>query len=750
MSAWRPILACLFGLLASVGNVASRDRPPAPAPAQAAAAPAAKDPLDGWQARPSETVSVDAAVPFDGEASFRIQRDERSQGDFSVVMREIPIDFTGSKIELRGHLRTQDVSQFSGLWMREDGVDPGLEFDNMQSRRLAGSTDWAAYSIALPINPAATALSYGVLLGGTGVVWSDRPQLFVDGKPIAVVARIERKKTVYDTDREFDQGSRVRIDALSDRQLDDLVLLGEVWGFLKYFHPALTAGTRQWDYELFRWLPRILAAKTPEEARRLLADWIDTLGPLAPCSPCVPEPAAANVQLPSPTGWIRDEARLGSRLSRQLVEVYRNRRPGTQFYVSLVPGVGNPNFQNEPLYAQVASPDSGFQILAAYRFWAIVQYWFPYRDLIPGNWTQALRESLAAVAQAREGKEFDRAMLKLTARVADTHVNLWGSLAARPPEGECQLPVAMRFIDGRAVVSRIADGQQPAVRRGDVLTRLDGEPIGALVARWLPYYAGSNEAARMRDIANSMTRGACGDLPLDIERDGKAMPVVARRVPAQQVRLDLFHDLPGETFRRLSPEVAYLKLSSIKSADVAGYVEAAKGTKGLIVDLRNYPGEFVVFSLGSAFVDAETPFALFTVPGLSDPGAFVWGNTVRLTPSALHYAGKIVILVDEVTQSQAEYTAMALRASPRATILGSTTAGADGNASRIPLPGGRRSMISGIGVFHPDKRPTQQVGIVPDIVVKPTLRGIREGRDELVERAEREILGPASSRGATR
>ena len=51
-------------------------------------------------------------------------------------------------------------------------------------------------------------------------------------------------------------------------------------------------------------------------------------------------------------------------------------------------------------------------------------------------------------------------------------------------------------------------------------------------------------------------------------------------------------------------------------------------------------------------------------------------------------------------------------------------------------------MISGLGVFYPDKRPTQRVGIIPDIEVKPTIAGIQAGRDELLERALREILGP--------
>jgi len=92
------------------------------------------------------------------------------------------------------------------------------------------------------------------------------------------------------------------------------------------------------------------------------------------------------------------------------------------------------------------------------------------------------------------------------------------------------------------------------------------------------------------------------------------------------------------------------------------------------------------------------------------------------------------VLVDETSQSQAEYTAMAFRAAG-ATIVGSTTAGADGNVSQLPLPFGLRTMISGIGVFYPDKRPTQRIGIVPDVVVTPTIAGIRAGKDEVLDAA---------------
>lgn len=127
---------------------------------------------------------------------------------------------------------------------------------------------------------------------------------------------------------------------------------------------------------------------------------------------------------------------------------------------------------------------------------------------------------------------------------------------------------------------------------------------------------------------------------------------------------------------------------------------------------------------------------------MKNPGEFTINKVLKIPGFGKSYDGKLVVLVNEQTQSQAEYTAMAFRAGKNTTIIGSTTAGADGNVSSIPLPGGLKSMISGIGVYYPDGKETQRVGIIPDLEVKPTIKGIRENRDELMEKAIELISGP--------
>ncbi|MHB8405710.1 MAG: S41 family peptidase [Gammaproteobacteria bacterium] len=687
---------------------------------------------------------MEKGVVHDGEPVIRIERQSGSPSQFSQFDSCVQMDFRGETVELRGFLKTKNVSSFAGLWIREDSDETALAINNMQQRNLNGSTGWTEYSVALPYKSEGRRLVFGALLVGTGKVWVSGLQLLVDGKPIWEAPHRELVKTVLDTDRQFDKGSGIVIKQLSQTQIDNLVTLGKVWGFLKYYDPEVTSGHWQWDYELFRVLPAILNARDRVSANAILVKWIDDLGPVVHCNPCA-HLDAKDLELKPDLAWIDNVNLLGTTLSWKLRSIRDNRKSGTQFFVSLTPGVGNPIFKHERSYRFVAFPDAGFQLLALYRFWNIVEYWYPDRNVIGENWDDILKEFTPRFALAKDRTDYELQLMRLIALVHDTHANLWSSLNVRPPVGTCHLPVRLRFIQDQPVVTGYMDGTQASnspFQVGDVITSLDGSPVAALVKKWSPYYADSNEAARRRDIATFMSRGACGATAVGIRRGDRNLSLKAARVPVVEGDLGSgTQDLPGPAFRLLSPQVAYLKLSAVKAGDAVDYVKEAAGTKGLIIDIRNYPSQPVVGALGSLLVSKVTPFVRYTVGDLSDPGAFHWTAPDLLTPAQPHYKGKVVILVNAITQSSAEFTSMAFRAALEAVVVGSTTAGADGNVSLIPLPGGLHAYISGIGVFYPDRQPTQRVGIVPNVIVEPTIADIREGRDAVLDKAIRLIVG---------
>ena len=92
-------------------------------------------------------------------------------------------------------------------------------------------------------------------------------------------------------------------------------------------------------------------------------------------------------------------------------------------------------------------------------------------------------------------------------------------------------------------------------------------------------------------------------------------------------------------------------------------------------------------------------------------------------------------MVNEFTQSQAEDNVLGFQLAPNVTVIGSTTAGADGRVVDFNLPGGITTSMTGLGVYYPDGSNLQRCGVHIDEVINPTIEGIKKGKDEALERA---------------
>lgn len=546
-------------------------------------------------------------------------------------------------------------------------------------------------------------------------------------------------------DTEFDGGSGVQRAAFQDRQFPSLFLLGKVWGFLKYHHPAVTSGTRHWDYELFRVMPRILAAGNPAMAQRVLLDWIDGLGPISECTECAALDTS-RLQRGPQLAWLADESLLGAALSQRLLTVYQNRptASGQSFYVSRPAGSLTLRFENELPYPDVPLPDTGYQLLALFRYWNIVEYFHPHRAnlaLDPAEadtyWDRVLAEEIGSVGLPRNRTNYENALLRFLVRANDTHANLASAGAIRPPGGACQFGVSFRWVGNAAVVDRLITlgGEQVlSLGVGHTVNEVADVPLAKLFADMAPYYAASSEAGRRREMLRDFSRGPCdgANVPLYGPNSWSA---TTRRIPASAIDFSLLqrHDRPGAPFQRLTPEVAYLKLSNADVNQVRSYVEAAASAKSWIIDARNLPANGVAAALAPHLVAEPTDFALPTIGDIVNPGAFHWGEPLRVLPQAPRYGGQVIILVDEMTEGSGEMAALMLRAAPGALVMGSPTAGAASPLAPVSLPWGYTAGLSGAGIYYPDQTPTQRSGLALDIEVRPTQYNISRQRDEAFE-----------------
>ena len=82
--------------------------------------------------------------------------------------------YHGKRLRMTAFVKTLEVTEWAGLWMRVDGSDgKALAFDNMEDRPIKGRTGWRSYSVTLEVGDAAQAIAFGVLLAGGGRVFVD-------------------------------------------------------------------------------------------------------------------------------------------------------------------------------------------------------------------------------------------------------------------------------------------------------------------------------------------------------------------------------------------------------------------------------------------------------------------------------------------------------------------------------------------------------------------------------------------------
>ncbi|MBI5326279.1 MAG: peptidase S41, partial [Ignavibacteriae bacterium] len=304
-----------------------------------------------WPGGGNYECKIDSVIKQHGKYSISIEslKDTSSTGhygNFGVFTSFIPSQFVGSEIILRGWLKTENVSNWAGLWLRIDGANGPIAFDNMYSRKINGTNEWNEYSIKLPFSDNAKQIVFGGLMNNTGKIWVDNIEILIDSVDISK-AKVKTYKA--DLDSEFIKSSRINNIKTDKKTIEDLSVLGKVWGFLKYYHPEIAKGNFNLDFELFRILPMILKCRDKNERSKIILDWINKYGNIEPCEKCT-ELDTTNTKIVPDFGWIEDSSYFNKDLIQKLNFIKNNRNQDKHYYFDFVPSVCNVEFQNENAY----------------------------------------------------------------------------------------------------------------------------------------------------------------------------------------------------------------------------------------------------------------------------------------------------------------------------------------------------------------------------------------------------------------
>lgn len=539
-------------------------------------------------------------------------------------------------------------------------------------------------------------------------------------------------------------GFSMTSDDLSDPRVPgNLETLCRVWGYAKYHHPVFcdTLCRVDVDSALFALLPKVVHADRDTRNRHLL-DWVRSLGDYTP-NRVDYEQSLAPLELVSTVdlAWTRDTILLGCDLSHLLQDL-RYAERGENYYLRMGtmengPGYHYLSLRNEKSYP-TPQMDSGLNLLTLFRLWNVIEYYAPNRSLTLHPWEEVLTSYIPRMGVETDPVRFSRLYFRLIRELNDGH-------AYAPIEmlfGQRMLPVWPLQAEGRLFVGYSGDS---LLERGDEVVAIDGEPISERLELLREYASRSNEASlrqalryyglcTRRDTAEVVRRraGVCDTLRVATVPYGSVSPLY-----------DLAQ-LEQPPFRLLADSVGYIYAGTFSREHLAQVVQTLPRTRALIIDLRTYPLKVdgaLIALIGQSLRTESVVVRQALYQTLALPGLFYrqeqwlfedFGEVAARCTEP--YKGRVILLVDEMTQSNPEFQAMAFQSCPQTLTIGSPTSGANGSIVWIPLPG-QMTSFSGIGALYPDGTQPQTVGVRLDVEVLPTAEGLQAGRDEVLERA---------------
>ena len=364
--------------------------------------------------------------------------------------------------------------------------------------------------------------------------------------------------------------------------------------------------------------------------------------------------------------------------------------------------------------------------------WNVFQHFYPYFDVAKTNWDLNLREALTEAYQDKNASDFSRTLKGLTAKAKDGHV--WVSF--RDPDTYMP-PVAWKWVEGQLVITS-GLGNTAGVENGSIVTKIDGEDPQAYFANVQRYISAATKGfLDHRAQTESLMGEKDSRLVLTVkDLNNEIKDMEFRRILQRQAYTAM---LPKQdTIKDLGSGITYISISNASMKAIDQVLPVLQKSKAIICDLRGYPKDNTAL-ITYLMTSKDTSSRWMQIPQIIYPDQEnISGYQYErwpLKPGKVHLDAKIYFLIDGRAISYAESYMSFIEHYKLATIIGQPTAGTNGNVNRISLPGGFTVNFTGMKVIKHDGSALHGVGILPDIYVEQTVRGIRENRDEILERA---------------
>ena len=381
-----------------------------------------------------------------------------------------------------------------------------------------------------------------------------------------------------------------------------------------------------------------------------------------------------------------------------------------------------------------AYPSEAARLLLMFRYWNIINYFNPNNDLMDQAWDSTLYQYTLRMANAANTIDYQLSFLEFVAKINDTHA-FTATGTTNSYFGNYYPKFRVDYIENKTVVTHTYGNV--AVNVGDVITKINGVDADTLRKNFGKYIAASNPASLNRDLNTMLIRGANNTtLALEIQNAGGTSTCSVARNMYAAAYYDSLYAIHGKPYYTLPGcNYGYVNMGLLQPNQVNAMYDSLKNKAAIVFDIRNYPNA-TAWDICNLMFPNKIQFSKLTVPSDQFPGVLdsYYLDSIGVDNNPAPYTGNVYIVVNQETQSQAEYSAMMLAQHPHAKTFGSQTAGADGNITELaPVLMPFYSYFSTLKVMYPNGTVAQRAGVIIDSVITPTISGTRAGRDEVLE-----------------
>lgn len=659
---------------------------------------------------------------------------------FGNVMQSIPAGgYNLHRIRLRSAIRVEGPGTRAQMWLRVDRADNSVAFlDNMGSRPVYYS-DWRTYDIETDVPEDAARLAFGVMLFGPGTAWVDDVTLEVTGE--IHKDRVEPPRP------------------LTSRGLINVIAFSKLYGYVRFFHPSDQAASTDWETFAIQGIRAVEDAHSDNEL-------IERLGTIfAPIAPTVriyatgTAVAAKPAEAPEIMRYRHNGVGLSTGVANSIYSSTRQRLAASgarkPFTAELVPGVTasvpldvyadaagtlpHASPAEPPLRYDRTAEDRATRLAAVAIAWNVMQHFYPYFDVVKTDWSSELPKALTAAATDTGVAEFHKTLRRLIAALHDGHGNVMSPRA----QAGMVAPVTMDWVAGEFLVTRVPKPAPEGVTPGDRVLKIDGKPIAEAAAEARALISGATEQwIRYRSAGELSTCHAgprTGRISLELEpyaAPGTSKTVELTCVPPKYRDMETYTESRPEKIAELEPGILYVDLDRVTEEDWQAAVPRLAAAKGIIFDMRGYPGQPGIQTLAhlteTTIRCARWNVASAAMPDRLDSPYHESGWDVP--PEKPYFTARRAFLTDGRAISYAETVMGIVENFKLGAIVGEPTAGTNGNVNPFRLPGGYTVTWTGMKVLKHDGSQHHGIGILPTVPASRTRKGVAEGKDEILLR----------------